>query len=240
MERMADNIIEISGLTKRYEGRPALQNVSFTLPKGRIVGLLGPNGAGKTTLIKIIAGVLKDYDGKVLIDGHEPGEYSKSIVSYMPDKTYLSNWMKVSDTVSLFSDFYSDFDRAKANELLQRFGIDQKMKITKLSKGNYEKVQLVLVMSRKAKLYVLDEPIGGVDPAARDVILDTILKNYNEDSTVIISTHLIQDVERVFDSVLFIREGQIVLNGEVDAIREKYKKSIDELFREVFRCYVNC
>jgi ABC-2 type transport system ATP-binding protein len=230
------NIIEISALNKRYEGKPALKDVTLSLPKGHIVGLLGPNGAGKTTLIKIIAGILGDYSGRVLINGHAPGEYTKSIVSYLPDKTYLSNWMKVSDTVDLFNDFYRDFDRVKASELLKRLGVDQKLKVTKLSKGTYEKVQLVLVMSRAAQIYVLDEPIGGVDPAARDVILDTILTNYSENSTVLLSTQLIQDVERVFDSVIFLREGQIVLNDEVDVVREKYKKSIDELFREVFRC----
>jgi ABC-2 type transport system ATP-binding protein len=200
------------------------------------VGLLGPNGAGKTTLIKIIAGIMSDYSGHVLIDGHAPGIYTKSVVSYLPDKTYLSSWMKVSDTVALFDDFYYNFDRVKANELLKRLGIDPKLKVSKLSKGTYEKVQLVLVMSRAAQLYVLDEPIGGVDPAARDVILDTILTNYSENSTVLLSTQLISDVERVFDSVIFLREGQIFLYDEVDVVREKYQKSIDQLFREVFRC----
>nr|PZM89134.1 MAG: ABC transporter ATP-binding protein [[Clostridium] cellulosi] len=233
----AGNIIEIHGLTKTYEGRIALSNVNLSIPSGRIVGLLGPNGAGKTTLIKIITGVLSGYSGQVLIDGHKPGVYTKSIVSYLPDKTYLSNWMRVSDTIDLFNDFYADFDRVKAAEMMKRLGIDPKLKVTKLSKGTYEKVQLVLVMSRAAKLYVLDEPIGGVDPAARDVILDTILKNYSENSTVLLSTQLISDVERIFDSVIFLKEGQIVLNEDVDTLREKYKQSVDELFREVFRCY---
>ena len=233
----AGNIIEIHGLTKTYEGRIALSNVNLSIPSGRIVGLLGPNGAGKTTLIKIITGVLSGYSGQVLIDGHKPGVYTKSIVSYLPDKTYLSNWMRVSDTIDLFNDFYADFDRVKAAEMMKRLGIDPKLKVTKLSKGTYEKVQLVLVMSRAAKLYVLDEPIGGVDPAARDVILDTILKNYSENSTVLLSTQLISDVERIFDSVIFLKEGQIVLNEGVDTLREKYKQSVDELFREVFRCY---
>lgn len=230
------DIVEIENLTKRYESRQALKNISLSIPRGRIVGLLGPNGAGKTTLIKILTGVLNDYTGKVLIDGHKPGVSTKSIVSYLPDKTYLSNWMRVSDTIALFDDFYYDFDRVKANKLLKRLGIDPKLKVTKLSKGTYEKVQLVLVMSRAAQIYILDEPIGGVDPAARDVILDTILSNYNENSTVLLSTQIIQDVERVFDSVIFLRSGEIILNDEVDAVREKYKKSIDELFREVFRC----
>lgn len=230
-------IATVEGLTKRYEGRTALENVNLSFERGRIIGLLGPNGAGKTTLIKILAGILGDYSGRVLIDGHAPGEYTKSLISYLPDRTYLSNWMRVADTVALFADFYPDFDRVKAEEMLGRFGIDQNLKVTKLSKGTYEKVQLVLVMSRSARLYLLDEPIGGVDPAARDVILNTILTNYSENSTVLLSTQLIQDVEKVFDSVIFLRQGQVVICDEVDAVREKYKKSIDELFREVFRCF---
>lgn len=236
-EQNTGNIIEITNLTKKYEGRIALSNISLAIPRGRIVGLLGPNGAGKTTLIKIITGILCSYSGKVLVDGHAPGKYTKSIVSYLPDKTYLSDWMKVSDTVALFDDFYYDFDRVKANELLKRLGVDTKLKVTKLSKGTYEKVQLVLVMSRAAQIYVLDEPIGGVDPAARDVILDTILTNYNENSTVLLSTQIIQDVERVFDSVIFLKNGEIVLNDEVETVREKHNKSVDELFREVFKCF---
>lgn len=230
------NIIEITGLSKKYEGRQALENVTLGIGAGKIIGLLGPNGSGKTTLIKIIAGVLGDYSGKVLIDGHIPSVYTKSIVSYLPDKTYLSNWMRVTDTVDLFADFYGDFDRIKADEMIKRFGIDPKLRVTKLSKGTYEKVQLILVMSRMAKLYLLDEPIGGVDPAARDVILDTILKNYNENSTVILSTQIISDVERIFDNVIFLKEGRVVLNECVDTVRERYKQSVDELFREVFKC----
>lgn len=236
MGNESGNIIEISGLSKRYENRIALDNVTLSVPSGRIIGLLGPNGAGKTTLIKILTGVLSGYTGKVLIDGHEPGMYTKSIVSYLPDKTYLSSWMKVSDTVAMFDEFYYDFDRVKANELLRRFNIDPKLKVTKLSKGTYEKVQLVLVMSRSAKLYILDEPIGGVDPAARDVILDTILTNYSENSTVILSTQLINDVERIFDSVIILQNGHVFLSDDVDAVRSKYNKSLDELFREVFKC----
>lgn len=231
-----DNIIEIAGLSKKYGGKTALDNINLAMPKGHIIGLLGPNGAGKTTLIKVIAGLINDYKGSVLINGQRPGAYTKSIVSFLPDKTYLSNWMKVNDTVDLFNDFYKDFDRVKATELIRRLGIDPDAKVTKLSKGTYEKVQLVLVMSRAAKLYILDEPIGGVDPAARDVILDTILSNYSEDSTVLLSTQIIQDVERVFDSVIFINQGKIILDAEVDTVREKNNKSIDELFREVFRC----
>lgn len=231
-----NNIIEIAGLTKKYGGMTALDNINLAIPKGHIIGLLGPNGAGKTTLIKVIAGLINDYNGSVLINGQRPGAYTKSIVSFLPDRTYLSSWMKVKDTVDVFNDFYKDFDRKKAVELITRLGIDPGAKVTKLSKGTYEKVQLVLVMSRAAQLYILDEPIGGVDPAARDVILDTILSNYSENSSVLLSTQIIQDVERVFDSVIFINQGKIILDAEVDTIREKNNKSIDELFREVFRC----
>ena len=232
-----DNLVEISNLTKKYEGKIALDDISFSISQGRIVGLLGPNGAGKTTLIKILTGVLCDFQGSVIIDGQKPGAYTKSVVSYLPDKTYLSSWMKVSDTIDLFSDFYEDFDKFKAKELMKRLKIELDQKVTKLSKGTYEKVQLVIVMSRRAKLYVLDEPLGGVDPASRDVILDTILKNYNENSTVLLSTQLISDVERIFDSVIILKDGQVFINDEVDRVREKSGKSIDEFFREVFKCY---
>lgn len=231
-----EDLLQVSGLTKRYEGRLALDNISFSLPAGRIVGLLGPNGAGKTTLIKILTGAIGDYTGSVRIGGYAPGVESKSMVAYLPDKTYFSNWMRVTDTVNLFADFYEDFDKTRALRLLEKLGIDKNMRVTKLSKGTYEKVQLVVVMSRAAKLYVLDEPLGGVDPAARDVILDTILTNYREDSTVLLSTQLIADVERVFDSVVILKEGQIFLSDEVDTVREKYGKSVNELFREVFKC----
>jgi ABC-2 type transport system ATP-binding protein len=232
-----DNLVEISNLTKKYEGKIALDDISFSISQGRIVGLLGPNGAGKTTLIKILTGVLCDFQGSVIIDGQKPGAYTKSIVAYLPDKTYLSSWMKVSDTIDLFSDFYEDFDKFKAKELMKRLKIELGQKVTKLSKGTYEKVQLVIVMSRRAKHYVLDEPLGGVDPASRDVILDTILKNYNENSTVLLSTQLISDVERIFDSVIILKDGQVFINDEVDRVREKSGKSIDEFFREVFKCY---
>jgi len=230
------NLVEITNLTKKYEGKIVLDNISLTIPGGRIIGLLGPNGAGKTTLIKIIAGVMKDYKGKVLIDNHSPGVYTKSILSYLPDKTYLSPWMKVKDTVDLFTDFYSDFDKNKAIDLLKLLNIDINQNVTKLSKGNYEKVQLVIVMSRSAKLYVLDEPLGGVDPASRDIIIDTILTNYNENSSVLLSTQLVQDVERAFDSVIIIKDTKVFVNDEVDNVRAKFGKSIDELCREVFKC----
>lgn len=232
-----NNLVEITNLTKKYEGKIVLDNISLTIPEGRIIGLLGANGAAKTTLIKIIAGVMKDYKGKVLIDNHCPGVYTKSILSYLPDKTYLSSWMKVKDTVDLFTDFYLDFDKNKAMELLKLLNIDINQNVTKLSKGTYEKVQLVIVMSRSAKLYVLDEPLGGVDPASRDTIIDTILTNYSEKSSVLLSTQLIQDVERAFDSVIILKDRQVFVNDEVDNVRAKFGKSIDELCREVFKCY---
>ncbi|HEY5562137.1 MAG TPA: ABC transporter ATP-binding protein [Clostridiaceae bacterium] len=231
-----NNLIEIEALTKKYEGKLALDSLSFNLSEGKIVGLLGPNGSGKTTLIKILAGIMKGYEGSVLIEGHAPGAYTKAIVSYLPDKTYLSSWMKVRDVVDMFSDFYADFDKSKALELLKRLNIELGLNVSKLSKGTYEKVQLVIVMSRRARLYLLDEPLGGVDPAARDVIIDTILTNYNEKSTVLLSTQLIQDVERVFDEVIMLKEGKIFIHDEVDNIRSEYGKSMDELFREVFKC----
>lgn len=235
-----NDVLNVTGLTKSYDGKTVLDGISFRIPAGRIVGLLGPNGSGKTTIIKIVAGVLSEYKGNVVIDGGPVGIHSKSVVSYLPDKSYLSAWMRVRDAVDVFSDFYKDFDRVKANELLGRLGIDTGARITRLSKGEYEKVQLVIVMSRSAKLYLLDEPLGGVDPASRDVIISTIIKNYNENSSVLLSTHLIADVECVFDSVIILKDRQILINDDVDAIREKYAKSVDELFREVFRCSVNC
>jgi len=231
------NLVEITNLTKKYEGEIVLDNISLTIPKGRIIGLLGANGAGKTTIIKIITGVIKDYKGKILIDSHCPGKYTKSIVSYLPDKTYLSSWMKVKDILDLFTDFYIDFDKNKAIELLKLLNIDINQNVTKLSKGNYEKVQLVIVMSRNAKLYVLDEPLGGVDPASRDMIIDTILTNYNDKSSVLLSTQLIQDVERAFDGIIILKDNKVFINDEVDNVRVKFGKSIDELCREVFKCY---
>jgi len=231
------NLVEITNLTKKYEGEIVLDNISITIPKGRIIGLLGANGAGKTTIIKIITGVIKDYKGKILIDSHCPGKYTKSIVSYLPDKTYLSSWMKVKDILDLFTDFYIDFDKNKAIELLKLLNIDINQNVTKLSKGNYEKVQLVIVMSRNAKLYVLDEPLGGVDPASRDMIIDTILTNYNDKSSVLLSTQLIQDVERAFDGIIILKDNKVFINDEVDNVRVKFGKSIDELCREVFKCY---
>lgn len=231
-----NTILESKGITKKFQGFTALNNVDLTLERGRIIGLLGPNGSGKSTLLKIINGLLVPDSGSILIGGHEPGIESKKIVSYLPERTYLSDWMKVKDIIALFQDFYADFDKNKALDMLARLKIDKEKRLKTLSKGTKEKVQLILVMSRKADLYCLDEPIGGVDPASRDYILNTIITNYNEDATVLISTHLISDIEMILDEVIFIREGSILLHSPVDDIRTKENKSIDSLFREVFKC----
>jgi len=230
------NILETRGLTKRFGRVPALEDVSFTLGSGRIVGLLGPNGSGKTTLIKLANDLLVPTSGDIFIDGMRPGVETKRIVSYLPDRTYFENRMKVGDCVDLFADFYPDFDTNKANEMLSQLNIDSAAHFKTLSKGTQEKVQLCLVMSRKAKLYLLDEPIGGVDPAARDFILATILRNYNEEGTILISTHLISDIEKILDDVIFLSYGHVVRHQSVDEIRETEGKSIDEVFREVFKC----
>ena len=231
-----NELVKITNLTKKYQSKEALSNVNLTLEAGHIVGLLGPNGSGKTTLMKILTGVIREYDGAVSIGGKNVGPETKALVSYLPDASYFSHWMTPLDVISLFKDFYADFDEHKCREMLKRLGLSEKQKIKTMSKGMIEKFQLCLVMSRNAKLYVLDEPIGGVDPAARDYILDTILTNYNEDATIFMSTHLISDVERIFDTVIFLKEGEIVLEGNIDNIRAKEEKSIDELFREVFKC----
>ena len=231
-----DELVRITNLTKKYQSKKALSNVNLTLEAGHIIGLLGPNGSGKTTLMKILTGVIRDYDGAVSIDGKGIGPDTKALVSYLPDTSYFSHWMTPLDVISLFRDFYADFDEHKCREMLKRLGLSEKQRIKTMSKGMIEKFQLCLVMSRNAKLYILDEPIGGVDPAARDYILDTILTNYNEDATIFMSTHLISDVERIFDTVIFLKEGEIVLEGNIDNIRAKEEKSIDELFREVFKC----
>ena len=232
---MSEILIQCQDLHKRYGRKEALCGVNLRLESGKIVGLLGPNGSGKTTLIKILNGLLKPDQGMVTIDGEETGIHTKSVISYLPDKPYFADWMKITDLLELFEDFYEDFDRAQAEKMCQELGIDTKLKMKTLSKGNKEKVQLVLVMSRQAKLYLLDEPIAGVDPAARDFILSTILNNYNPDGTVLISTHLIADVERVLDEVVFLKDGQIVRQEQVDDIREKEGMSVDELFRQEFR-----
>ena len=231
-----ENILECRGLVKFFPNCLALNNVDLTVPKGRIVGLLGPNGSGKSTLIKLANGLLTPTQGTILVDGKEPGIETKKIVSYLPERTYLTEWMTVQDMLDLFNDFYADFNIAKARDMLARLNIQTKARIKTMSKGTKEKVLLILVMSREAQLYLLDEPIGGVDPAARDYILNTIIANYNENATVLISTHLISDVEQILDDVIFINQGSVVLTSSVDDIREKQDKSVDALFREVFRC----
>lgn len=237
MERLDSNLVlECRDVYKKYGKKEVLKGVNLTLAPGRIVGLLGPNGAGKTTLIKLICGLLTADQGDIFIGGHEVGPESKALVSYLPERTYLADWMKVKDALDLFQDFYPDFDREKALTMLDHLSVDPNARFKTLSKGTREKVQLVLVMSRNALLYVLDEPIGGVDPAARDYILSTILTNYNEEGTILISTHLISDVERVLDEAVFLKDGAIVLQKSVDDIREAEGKSVDELFREVFKC----
>lgn len=227
---------ECKSLCKRYGNVQALDNVSFAIEPGRVVGLLGPNGSGKTTLIKLANGLLTPTGGELLINGQKPGKATRALVSYLPDRPCLPEWMSAEKLLNMFSDFYGDFQRDKAREMLEKLGIDPKQKIKQMSKGTREKVQLILVMSRKAELYLLDEPIGGVDPATRDYILETIIRNYNPSASVVISTHLIADVEQVLDDVIFINHGQIVLRSSVDDIREQQGKSVDAYFREVFRC----
>ncbi|HIR86618.1 MAG TPA: ABC transporter ATP-binding protein [Candidatus Limivicinus faecipullorum] len=227
---------ECRDLGKSFGSTQALRNVNISIAPGRVVGLLGPNGSGKTTLIKLANGLLSPSHGEVLICGEEPGPESKALVSYLPDKTCMPMWMNVEQLMDFFQDFYADFDRQRAETMLDRLGLDRKKKLRQMSKGTKEKVQLIMVMSRKAKLYLLDEPIGGVDPATRDYILDTIIRNYDPEAVVLISTHLISDVEKVLDEVLFINQGQIALQASVDDIRQQYGKSVDEYFREVFKC----
>ena len=228
-------LLECVGLTKKYGATAALDNVSFALESGKIVGLLGPNGSGKTTFIKIVNGLLTPTAGRVLIDGMEPGVETKKIVAYLPDNSYLNSWMTVRQIVAFFEDFYADFRPSLAFEMLEHLGIKPDRRLKTLSKGNKEKVCLILVMSRNARLYVLDEPIAGVDPAARDYVISTIINNYNPDATVLISTHLIADVEQVLDDVLFLQNGHLLLHRSVDSIREEEGKSVDGLFREVFK-----
>ena len=228
-------ILKASNITKMYSNKTALDNVSLQLEKGKILGLLGPNGGGKTTFIKMIAGLARPTSGEILVDSQQPGVYTKSIVSYLPDVNYLYRWMKIKDALEFFKDFYKDFDENKAKELLKFMKLNESQKVTTLSKGMIEKLNLSLVLSRKAKLYLLDEPLGGVDPVARDQILDAILENYSEDSSMVVSTHLVSDIERLFDDVAFISEGRIVLTGNAEELRLNRGKSIDELFREVFR-----
>ena len=230
------DLLECIHLSKEFDNKKILNDINFKIPRGKIVGLLGKNGTGKSTLIKLINNLLTPTSGEILINGKNPGVESKRIISYLPERTYLDKGMVVKDVVKFFDTFYDDFDSEKAYKLLNVLELDKDMKLTKMSKGMQEKVQLILVMSRKADLYILDEPLGGVDPATRDYILDTILSNFNEGASVIISTHLIADIERILDEVIFIDKGKIVLTGSADEIRKKEKTSIDEVFRRMFKC----
>lgn len=231
-----NTLLECKGITKAYGTKQALNFTNLNVDRGRIVGLLGPNGSGKTTIIKMVSGVLTPSSGEILINGKPVGVETKKVVSYLPERTYLNSWMRVSDIIGFFKDFYADFNSEKAYDMLKRLNINPRDRLKSMSKGTKEKVQLILVMSREADLYLLDEPIGGVDPAARDYILNTILSNYNENATIIISTHLIADIEQILDDVLFIQNGNLVMASSVDEIREQQGKSVDELFREVFKC----
>lgn len=229
-------MIKCINLSKNYGHFEAVKNINLEFKEGKIIGLLGSNGSGKTTLIKLINGLLTPTEGKIEINGQEPNIESKKLIAYLPEKNYLDLNMKVSDTLDYFADFYENFNRQKALELLKKLNINLDATLKTLSKGTNDKVQLILVMSRDADVYILDEPIGGVDPAARDYILDTILNNFKKGATIIISTHLISDIEKILDEVIFIKEGEIVLQEDTDKLRNKKKKSIDELFREMFKC----
>lgn len=231
-----EELLICKGVNKNYGDKKVLKDVNFSIPRGKIIGLLGKNGTGKTTLIKLINDLLTLDSGEILIDGKKIGVESKKIISYLPERTYLDKSMTVNEVIDMFSEFYDNFDAKKARKLLKDLKLDVNSKLSKMSKGMQEKVQLVLVMSRKALLYILDEPLGGVDPATRDYILDTILTNFNEGASIIISTHLIADIERILDEVIFIDNGKIDLIEEADKLREKEKTSIDEIFRRKFKC----
>lgn len=229
-------VLECINLGKRYGKKVALEDMNMKIESGKIVGVLGPNASGKTTFIKLANGLLTPSSGKIFIDGHEPSVYTKEVVAYLPDKNYLNDWMKVSELVEFFKDFYSNFRADRAYEMLENLNIDKNERLKTLSKGTKEKIQLILVMSRDAKLYMLDEPIAGVDPAARDYIIKTIINNYNKDATVMICTHLIADIEPILDDVVFIKNGNLALISSVDEIRQQHGRSVDEHFREVFKC----
>ncbi len=231
------NILECRNLTKSYKrGVNVLENFNLEIPEGKIVGLLGPNGCGKSTLIKLIAGLLQSNGGSILVGGEEIGDKTRAMVSYLPERTYFNSWMKVDDIIAFFEEFYADFDKARAYSLLEKLAIDKTAKLRTLSKGTKEKVQLILVMSRRARLYLLDEPIAGVDPAAREYILSTIVSNYDPSSTIIITTHLISDVEQVLDDYVFLSgNGRVLAHGSVEEARGESGRSLDEIFREVFR-----
>ena len=230
------SLVECKHVTKKYGMKVALDDVNLTIEKGKIIGLLGPNGSGKTTLIKLLNDLLVPNSGEILIQGNHPGVETKKIISYLPERTYLNFNMRIKEVIQYFKDFYDDFREEVAYELLKKLGINPNDQLKTLSKGMKEKVQLILVMSRKAQLYILDEPIGGVDPAARDYILGTILKNFNEDASILISTHLISDIEKILDEVIFIKDGKIVLHESCDQLRDESGKSIDGYFREEFKC----
>ena len=229
-------VFQCKNLKKRFGSKEALKGLSFSVESGKIVGLLGPNGSGKTTLIKISNGLLTATEGEVTVNGLPVGVETKKVVAYLPERTYLNNWMTVSQMINFFKDFYDNFDEQRAYQMLEKLNINPKDKLKSMSKGTKEKVQLILVMSRDADLYFLDEPIGGVDPAARDYILNTIITNYNPKASIILSTHLIADIENILDEVVMIKNGELILQKTIDQIREEEGKSVDELFREVFRC----
>lgn len=230
-----DVLLRSLNLKKKYFNKKALDGLNLEIKRGRIVGLLGPNGSGKTTFLKIAAGILKQSSGEILIDGRKPGTLTKAEVSYLPDKDYLFKWMKIKDAFDFFNDMYDDFNYEKAIDLLKFMDLDIKSNVKDLSKGMREKLYLTLVLSRSAKLYILDEPLGGVDPTTREKILDAILDNYSKDGSMLITTHLVSDIERLFDDVAFISEGKIILSGDAEEMRSKYGKSIDEIYREVFK-----
>ncbi|VGQ50387.1 ABC transporter family protein [Streptococcus pyogenes] len=229
------HLLQLHHVSKSYREKKAIDDLTITIPNGKIIGLLGPNGSGKTTLIKLINGLLQPNKGEIVIDGYRSCVETKKIISYLPDTTYLNENMRIKDMLEFFSDFYSDFDKSKATSLLRDLELDPEDRFKTLSKGNKEKVQLILVMSRKARLYVLDEPIGGVDPAARDYILKTIINSYCENASVIISTHLISDIEPILDEVIFLKQGRLFLSGNADDLRQEYQQSIDSLFRETYK-----
>ncbi len=229
-------LVSCRGLSKNYGSKLALSNINLELGRGKIIGLLGPNGSGKTTLIKLLSGILTPTTGEIKISGNSIGIETKKIVSYLPERTYLNEWMNVRQMIAFFSDFYTDFNPETAYDMLEKLKINPQDKLKTMSKGTREKVQLILVMSREAELYLLDEPIGGVDPAARDYIIKTIINNYNENASVIISTHLISDIEHILDEVIFIKDSALVMHSTVDEIREQHGKSVDGVFREVFAC----
>lgn len=229
-----DTILTAQNLTKRFLTKKALNGVTIEVKKGKIVGILGPNGNGKTTFMKIAAGIIKASSGTLLIDGKRIGKESKAIVAYLPDRNYLYKWMKIKDAIKFFDDFYKDFDSNKANELLEFMNLEKELKIKELSKGMLEKLNLVLIFSRNAKLYILDEPLGGIDIKAREQIIDLIIKNYNEESSIIISTHLVSHIERMFDEVAFIQDGEIILTGNAEELRAERGKSIEDIYKEIF------